>query len=274
MTTPASTDAPGARYVHGYPPAVRASHGRRTAENSAAYLLPHLRRGASLLDLGCGVGSITADLAARVAPGRVVGVDVSDEVLASARAAADERGVAVELVVADACALPFADGTFDVAHAHQVLQHLPDPVAALRELRRVTRPGGLVAVRDVDFATVHAFPDLPGLQAWQSAYRRTARAAGGEPDAGSRLTGWAREAGFGDVVPSASVWLFATGEDRDWWGGTWAERTGASGLTQRMLAAGAADAEGVRAMVAAWREWTAHPDGWMAMTHGEVLCRA
>ncbi|NIZ92462.1 methyltransferase domain-containing protein [Kineococcus rubinsiae] len=265
--------APEAGYLHGYAPAVRASHGRRTVANSAPHLLPHLAPGTTVLDLGCGVGSITADLAARVAPGRVVGVDVSAEVLATARAAADERGVEVELVVADALALPFADGEFDVVHAHQVLQHLPDPVGALREARRVTRPGGVVAVRDVDWATVHAFPDLPGLHAWREAYRRTARATGGDPDAGSRLPAWARAAGFTDVVPSASVWLFATREDRDWWGGTWAERTGASGLTGRMLATGAADEDGVAAMVGAWREWTAHPDGWMAMTHGEVLCR-
>ncbi|WP_432483883.1 class I SAM-dependent methyltransferase [Kineococcus esterisolvens] len=268
MTTP--TPDPG--YVHGYAPAVRRSHGRRTVANSATHLLPRLRPGASLLDVGCGVGTLTADLAAHVAPGRVVGVDSSAEVLQAARSAAAGRGVHVELTVADAHALPFADGEFDVVHAHQVLQHLPDPVAALREMRRVCRPGGTVAVRDADYATVHWHPTSPGLRSWLSGYRATARAAGGDPDAGARLLALARAAGFSEVVPSASVWVFATAEDRAWWGGTWAERTENSELTDRLRRNGFSE-EDVTAAAAAWRDWAADPDGWTAMVHGELLCR-
>src|ERR1041384_3403093 len=73
-----------AHYTHGHPEAVLRSHRWRTAENSAAYLLPRLRPGASLLDIGCGPGTITADFAARVAPGSVVGLDVSADVVAAA----------------------------------------------------------------------------------------------------------------------------------------------------------------------------------------------
>ncbi|WP_432564687.1 methyltransferase domain-containing protein [Kineococcus sp. SYSU DK003] len=260
-------------YVHGYAPAVQASHGRRTAENSAAYLLPHLRPGASLLDVGCGVGSITADLAARVAPGRVAAVDVSAEVLETARAAAAARGVHVEFGVADAYELPYADGTFDVVHAHQVLQHVAEPVRLLREMRRVARPGGVVAVREADFATTHFHPELPGLTAWLDGYRATARAGSGDPHAGAKLLAWAREAGFAEITPSASVWTFATPDSRAWWGSTWAERVEASTLTER-LRAGGVEQDGIEAMAADWRAWTQHPDGWMTMVHGELLCRA
>lgn len=262
-----------APYVHGHAPAVQRSHARRTAAGSAGYLLPGLRPGASLLDVGCGVGSITVDLAARVAPGRVVGVDASEEALTAARAAARTAEVHVELVVADALALPFADASFDVVHAHQVLQHLPDPVGALREMRRVVRPDGVVAVRDVDYATVHFHPELPGLTDWLAAYRTTARASGGDPDAGARLLRWVREAGFTRTTPSASVWSWATPDERAWWGETWAERVEASDLTDRLRATGH-DADRTAAMARSWREWAAHPDGWMAMTHGEVLARA
>ncbi|WP_432520963.1 methyltransferase domain-containing protein [Kineococcus sp. SYSU DK006] len=262
-----------ARYVHGYAPAVQRSHGQRTAENSAAHLLAHLRPGQSLLDVGCGVGTITADLAARVAPGRVVGVDVSEEVLATARASAAERGVHVDLRTADATALPFPDGGFDVVHTHQVLQHVADPVAVLREMRRVARPGGLVAVREADFASVSFHPALPGLRAWLDGYRAAARAAGGEPDAGARLLSWARAAGFRDVVPSASVWTFATPERRAWWGGTWAERVEASALTDRLRENGFDD-DALARSAAGWRAWAADEDGWMTMVHGELLCRA
>lgn len=260
------------QYVHGYAPAVQAAHGRRTAENSAGYLLPHLRAGLSLLDVGCGVGSITADLAHRVAPGRVAAVDVSPDVLDSARKAAADRGVHVEFRTADAHALPFADGTFDVVHAHQVLQHVADPVALLREARRVTRPGGLVAVRDADYATTHFHPELPGLQAWLDGYRATARVNSGEPDAGSWLLHWAQQVGFAEITPSASVWTFATPEARGWWGGTWAARVESSTLTERLRANGF-EQQNIDAMVADWRTWTAAADGWMTMVHGELLCR-
>ncbi len=126
-------------YTHGHQEPVLRSHRWRTAENSCGYLLPHLGPDLSLLDVGCGPGSITADLAGRV--GRVVGIDSSPEAIAAARADHPE----VDLRVAD---LFDVEERFDVVHAHQVLQHVADPVQALREMRRVVRPGGIVAVMD------------------------------------------------------------------------------------------------------------------------------
>ena len=111
----------------------------RTAENSAAYLLDSLRPGLDLLDVGCGPGTITVDLARRVAPGKVIGIDRSDEVLTQAAAYAAEQHVDVTFETGDVYALAYDDASFDVVHAHQVLQHLSDPVAALTEMRRVTR---------------------------------------------------------------------------------------------------------------------------------------
>jgi ubiquinone/menaquinone biosynthesis C-methylase UbiE len=89
-------------YTHGHHDSVLRSHRWRTAANSAAYLLPHLHRGMSLLDVGCGPGTITFDLARRVAPGRVVGVDLSADVIEEAAHAARANGLdAVDLVVGD-----------------------------------------------------------------------------------------------------------------------------------------------------------------------------
>src|ERR1700747_2716437 len=120
-----------AKYTHGHHESVLRSHQRRTAEDSAAYLLPHLKAGLSVLDVGCGPGTITADLAARVTPGPVTAVDQFADVLTTARGEAERRNLSnVSFAPADVHKLDFPDDTFDVVHAHQVLQHVADPVRA------------------------------------------------------------------------------------------------------------------------------------------------
>jgi len=260
------------RYSHGHHESVLRSHRWRTAENSAAYLLPRLRAGMSLLDVGCGPGTITLDLAARLEPGEVLGIDSSAEVIDKARAAAAAAGSRAGFAVGDAYALEASDASFDVVHAHQVLQHLARPVDALREWRRVAGPEGLVAAREVDYAGVVLHPLSDGLRAWAARYQQVHRGNGGEPDAGRRLQAWAREAGFAEVAYSASLWVFADADDRAWWGASWADRTLHSGFATGALAAGADEAE-LEAISAAWRDWAADPDAVMWMPHGEILAR-
>ena len=143
-------------YTHGHHESVLRSHTWRTAANSAAYLLGSLKPHMNVLDIGCGPGTITADLAALVPDGHVTGVDHAPGILEQARTTAAERGQEnVDFAVADVHALDFPDDTFCVVHAHQVLQHVGDPVQALREMRRVTRPGGLVLTLDI------TRPDIP-----------------------------------------------------------------------------------------------------------------
>jgi ubiquinone/menaquinone biosynthesis C-methylase UbiE len=104
-----------------------------------------------LLDCGCGPGSITLDLAEVVAPGEVVGIDIGSAEVAAASAAAASRGCTnVRFERADVYELPFPDGTFDAAFAHAVLQHLDDPRRALKEMRRVLKPGGVAGIADID----------------------------------------------------------------------------------------------------------------------------
>lgn len=256
-----------ARYTHGHGAAALAAHGARTAANSAAYLLPHLRCEHSVLDVGCGPGSITLDLAEQV--DRVVGLENSDTALTAAAAAIADRGVDnVELVTGDVHALDFDDDSFDVAHAHQVLQHVSDPVQALREMARVSR--GIVAVRDVDFGSMVWFPRLPALDLWRDAYMEMARANGGEPQAARHLRSWANAAGLTDQQHSASVWHYADASGARWWGGNWAERCAQSSYAEQARGVGVNDAE-LAEIVAAWTGWAEHPDAWLAMTHGELL---
>lgn len=260
------------RYTHGHHESVLRSHRWRTVENSAAYLIPQLRAGLAVLDVGCGPGTITADLAERVAPGIVVGVDRSAEVIDQATDA--HRASDLEFRIADVMALPFGDDSFDVVHAHQVLQHVPDPVGALVEMRRVCRPGGVVAVRDSDYGAFTWAPADPPLDRWLELYREIARSNGGEPDAGRHLLGWLHAAGFSDVQPGASAWCFATPDDRAWWGGLWADRMTDSAIAGQLQDAGLADPDELASIASAFRTWAAHPDGCFLVPHGEAIARA
>jgi len=65
---------------------------------------------------------------------------------------------------------------------------------------------------------------IAALDLWRQLYERAARANHGEPDAGRRLASWARQAGFDDITPTASLWCYATPATREWWGGMWADR--------------------------------------------------
>ena len=260
-------------YTHGHAESVLQSHRWRTAENSAAYLLPLLRPGTDLLDVGCGPGTLTADLALRVAPGRVLGLDASADPLDEARATAERAGADVAFAVGDVYALDLPDASFDVVHAHQVLQHLTDPVAALREMARVCRPGGVVAVRDVDYATVTWFPANPGLDRWLEVYHSVARANDAEPDAGRRLVAWAHAAGLRDLTATASSWCYASPQEREWWGNSWAGRATASSFAEQAVAYGLATPDQLDGLADAWRTWRDADDGWLGMMHGELLIR-
>jgi ubiquinone/menaquinone biosynthesis C-methylase UbiE len=257
-------------YTHGHHESVLRSHRWRNLENSAAYLLPHLRPDFHVLDIGCGPGTITADFAGRV--DHVTAVERADAVLDLARAQMAER-TNVSYVVSDAHSLDLPDDTFDVVHAHQVLQHLADPVRALKEMRRVCKPDGIVAVRDSDYLGFTWFPPVPEFDEWMQLYQQAATANGGEPQAGRRLLSWARAAGFSDIIPSSSTWCFATAEAREYWGGMWADRILQSDLTTQLLDTGLTARPELEAISAAFRAWVGDPNGWFSVLHGEILAR-
>lgn len=227
-----------------------------------------------MLDVGCGPATITVELAERVAPGSVVGLDASAEVIEKAKGLGrTERVENVEFVVGDAYATGFPDDSFDIVHTHQVLQHLSDPVAALREFRRVVKPEGVVAAREVDYAGTVLYPVTPGLSLWAALYQQVHRSNGGEPDAGRRLKAWARQAGFREVESTASLWCFSSDVDREWWGGMWETRVLESNFAADALNNGFATQQQLHEIADAWREWADDPEAWMSMPHGEVLCR-
>ena len=263
------------KYTHGHAPATVRHHARRTVEDSAAFLLPELRPGMRLLDVGCGPGSITRGLAERLAPGEVVGVDASVDVLQLATREAADRGLAnVRFERADAYALPFPDHSFDVVFAHQVLQHLSSPDMAVREMLRVLVAGGIVAVRDVDWGSIAYWPRDPWVDRFIDVHARTWTRNGGCPSMGRRLRALFNAAAVRDVQITSSVWAYATLEETKQWGESYAERLLTSPMGERALEYGYATRADLDAMAAALRSWAVHPDAYWAFVHVAALARA
>lgn len=263
----------GEHYTHGHHGSVVASHVRRTATDSAAYLLPRLESDMRLLDVGCGPGSISLDFAGMVSD--VVGIDGADAAIERARREASRRGVdTVEFRVADAYQLPFENASFDVVHAHQVLQHLADPVRALVEARRVVKPGGIVAARDADYGTMVHDPHDARLDRWLELYHRVARHDGGEPDAGRRLAGWFQTAGLTDLRVTTSSWTYSTGPEIEAWRDLWVSRLTEARLGRRAMELGFVDQGEIADLADGWRAWASSERPFFAFLHGEVVANA
>jgi len=262
------------KYTHGHAPATLQQHAQRTADEAAAFLLPHLRPGMRLLDVGCGPGSITRGLAQRLAPGPVVGIDLSREALDGARRDAAARGLSnLQYEEGSVYQLRFVDASFDVVYAHQVLQHLRERGSALREMIRVVKPGGLVAVRDVDWGTAAYWPRDPWIDRFVEVHRQAWYRNGGEPQMGRQLRALFNASDVVDLQITAAVWCYATPADTAAWGEAYADRLLTSPMGERPVEYGFATRADLESMAAAFRAWGAHPDAMWMFVHIEALGR-
>ena len=183
----------------------RAAHARRTGV-AAAFLAPQLHAGMRLIDCGCGPGSITIDLARAVTPGEAVGIDLRADALTHAPALARERVIAnVAFQAASVYQLPYADGSFDAAFACAVLQHLAAPVAALKEIRRVLRPGGVIGIVDGSSSITFRYPTSPALDAWDKLRVLQREHNTGRSSEPLQLRALLREAGFARTRASGQM---------------------------------------------------------------------
>ena len=261
-------------YVSDHSEPVLRSHAWRTAANSAEYLLASIEPSMRILDVGCGPGTLSADLAALVPQGEVIAIDSGADVIEKAKGLASRRGLSnLHFEVGDANKLRFEAESFDIVHSHQVLQHLSDPVHALHEWKKVTKKGGIVASRVTDMAAVSYYPDM--LKDFHGLFLEVSRGYGGSPDGGRRVIAWAMEAGFPRpaINVSSSVWCLSSPEDREWWSSLWADRLIKSSLHQNAVDGGFATKEEMERLARLWHEWGACADGFYSMQHGEILCK-
>jgi len=238
----------------------RPAHARRGVEPFAAFVLPLLRPGMRLLDLGCGPGSITSGLADAVAPGVAIGFDLDRT--------ADRP---VRTVCGDALRLPFADRAFDAVFSCATFQHLADPVAVLAEVRRVCRPGAIVAVTDVDWDGYLLHPDDPLLRRGFEVLG--SMRATGDPRVGKRLRALLAEAGFVEVAAAAR----ATSEGGPGPAASGPFRAGgfdAPSAIARAEELGVSTAAEMTEIAAAWRRWAAAPGAFTASFWVEAVGRA
>lgn len=191
------------KYSIGYGDNITRRHMKRTAETRASFFIPHLRPGMRLLDCGCGPGSITVGLARIVAPGTVVGIDIEPKQIERARGRADAGTVSLHFQTGNIYDLPFPDASFDAAFAHNVLEHLSDPLKALKEMRRVLKPGGVIGVRDPYFGTAVIEPPL--FKEKDALVLRVRELSGGSPYYARRQKQLFLDAGFVNIKAFAFV---------------------------------------------------------------------
>lgn len=236
----------------------RRYHAERTANTHAAFLLPHLRPGMSLLDLGCGPGTITAGLAAAVSPGRAVGVDLDPVPVEG-----------VEIVTADVTRLPFPDNSFDAIFGCAVLQHLADPLAALREARRVAKPGAVIGVCDADWDGELLHPISETLaRSREIAWKLRENTS---PTVGKQLRNLLVEAGFTDATQTAQV---TPVDDTREAGAFNAALFQMPTVVTRAVSAGWASRTELEEISAAWIAWGEHPGAFLARFWCEALAFA
>ncbi|TAQ88912.1 hypothetical protein B7494_g2766 [Chlorociboria aeruginascens] len=288
----------------GHPPVQASLHELRTAENSAAYLLPKVQSmkesnpHLSLLDVGAGSGTISVSFAKLIPDGHVTGIDLNPNILPRARAVAEMAGVEnIEFQQGSIYELPFADETFDVTFCHQVLIHIGTPWDALREMLRVTKRGGIVAAREGDYETEGIWPELPELYKFHKLMAGLMSSGGGTPTAGRQLLSWALKIGVepSQITLSYSTSSYHTPRDRKicckfhyptlllvaaMMAGSNGSVSLAQGLCDQLrggslrekaLKFGLGTENDFEEMAKAWEEWAKRDDASLAMLHGEIL---
>ena len=271
-TPEAST--PAASYTMGYSDEFQKMLGRRNAASNAAPLLPHLKPGLRVLDFGCGPGTISMGLATAVHPGELQGIDMEASQIEMARAAAASGGHDnASFRTGDVTALPFEDDSFDVAHCHAVLMHVPDTQAVLAEVKRVLKPGGIVSCREMIGDSTFFAPDVDDLSGAMATFLKLLEANRGHPQMGKELKGAILEAGFTDVEAGASFEPYSAIEDIHFFHGFAAGWFFSPDVVEVITKHGLASPEQIDAWRLALDGWRDHPGAFAAIGWGEVLAR-
>jgi len=182
---------------------------RRSAETHAALVLPFLRSNFRILEVGCGPGSISIDLATPVPQGGVVAVDAEPSQVRLAKERAKELNISnIRLIVGDAASFHCEEKEFDLVFSHALFEHLTDPKKTLQHVREYLRVGGLIALRSPDWGGFVLHPETPAICSALKAYQDIQTQLGGDVHCGRKLGMYLRRAGFKSVRLSASYEIY------------------------------------------------------------------
>jgi len=268
------TEAPNATFVPatsetytlGYSPGVVTALQERTIVTCAGFFLPYLYPGMTVLDCGCGPGAMTIEIAERVAPGQVVGIDLDPGQCARAQALAADRGVTnVRFEPADVYALPYPDTTFDAVFSHALVTHLADPVRAFTESKRVLKSNGVLAVSANDYEAVVVSPASSAMERVLALYPRVMARNGGNRLLARHLRGALLEAGFARAEGHGGSETFGTPERVRSFAAGWAEIARGSSFVDTVLSQGWADQAEMAAIPDDLLLWGERPDAYVAL---------
>ena len=245
---------------------------KRNAETKADHLLPHLKPGFRVLDLGCGPGTISVGLANAVDPGQLHGVDIEESQVRLATQTARALGCQnATFHRADVLDLPFKDGYFDAAFCNSVLMHVPDTRRALSEVNRVLKPNGVFACREMVASSTFISPRFENGRTIWGTFADMIRVKGGHPDMGRDLKAAFVEAGFTNI--RATVVFDSHGTDGeveelyDMLGGWFFSEETMSEATS----SGMATPDDFDDSQLALERWRSHPGAFGATASGEAI---
>ncbi len=268
----AQLDSSTPEYTLGFGRQFVQSQRQLTAETSAAYLLPFLKPGLRVLDFGCGPGSISVGLAKAVEPGELHGVDMEQSQIDLSREIARANGCGNAIFhVADVTALPFEDSFFDVAHCHNVLLHIPVTDSALSEVKRVLKPGGLIACREIILGSSFSHPEVGIMRKLWDMYDDLLAADYGHPEMGKALKSCLLKSGFTNIRASSSFSVYDKPEEILIFYDLVIDGFLSRDITNAAIKYGAWT-EGLSQEVRdAFHNWKAHPGAIAAFAYGEAL---
>ena len=259
-------------YTMGFGEEFLAALRRYTAENSAAHFLPYLRPGLRVLDFGCGPGTISVGLAKAISPGELHGIDMEASQIDLARSVAEAQGQDNAIFhVGDVTDLPFEDASFDAAHCHNVLMHVPDTSSALAEVKRVLKPGGIVACRELMSQSSFTYPNLGIIRKAWAMLEDLLKADDGHPQIGGELKVHLLDAGFVNVRATASFASYSTPEEVAFIYGIVEQWFLSPEITEAAIKYGAATQKLCDDIRAAYAEWKDHPGAFTAVAYGEAI---
>lgn len=257
-------------YACGYDRSLRELQAERNLETYGQFIKPYLKANLSILDCGCGQGTMTLDFADQISPGKVVGIDISEKILQAAKENASSKNVSnVSFQQANVLDLPFPDNTFDIVYAQTLLAHLPEPMRAIHEMKRVVKAGGIIAAKECYLSSWFLYPENKFLNEFMVFRMKPVLQNGGDLDIGVKLGELFYNAGLGEI----SFEMHCLNRNVPTFAKIFADDAIESTHSKAMLASGEVNQERLLRYREEWLKFSKIPWARNGMLYGEIISK-